>query len=195
MPALDFAEALAPDDLVDPPDDSVERRYRYLSRCRRVRVGPAVTFVFENRQTLWFRVQELAQVARLTDEAHVRSELNWYSRLLPDADHLSAAVWVAEPGRRPSKALSAVRKALIAGCIALRADDGREIPGSFRTDRVGDPIIGLTLWAEFAFTAADRAALADPRHDWHLIVEAVGYCHASEPFHDAVRASLLDDLV
>lgn len=195
MPALTLAEAIAPDSLSDLPDDSVERRYSYLSRCRRVRVGPAVTFVFENRQTLWFRVRELAQVARLTDPTQVRSELDWYARILPDADHLCAAVWVAEPGRRPSKALNAVRNALIAGRIGFRSDDDRKIPGTFRTDRVGDPIIGLTLWAEFAFTIADRAALSDGHHDWHLNIETTGYTHTSDPLSDAVRASLLEDLV
>jgi len=195
MAVLSFADAIAPDDSTNLPDDSVERRYLYLARCRRIRVGPAVTIVFENRQTLWFRVQELAQVARLTDPTQVRFELDWYTGLLPDAGRLNAAVWVAEPGRRPSKALGIIRKAIAAGRIGFRADDGREIPGVFRTDRVGDTIIGLTLWAEFPFTVADRAALADHRHTWHLTMEAEGYVHSSEPLPDAVRLSLLDDLV
>src|SRR6266700_2403855 len=35
-----------------------EAQCRYLDRYRRVRVGPRATLSFENRQTLWFRVQE-----------------------------------------------------------------------------------------------------------------------------------------
>ncbi len=60
-----LANSFAPDDFLPQAHDaSVEGHYRYLDRYRRVRVGPAVTVVFENQQTMWFRVQELAQVAR-----------------------------------------------------------------------------------------------------------------------------------
>ena len=38
---------------------------RYVDRYRRVRIGPRLTLIFENRQTLWFRVQEIVRVARL----------------------------------------------------------------------------------------------------------------------------------
>src|SRR5438270_5402292 len=65
---------------------------RYLDRYRRVRVGPRLTLVFENRQTLWFRVHELLRVARLTDPRRVRQELAWYNGLLPGRDSLQAAL-------------------------------------------------------------------------------------------------------
>src|SRR5205085_8759387 len=32
---------------------------RYVDRYRRVRIGPKLMLIFENRQTLWFRVQEV----------------------------------------------------------------------------------------------------------------------------------------
>ena len=36
---------------------------RYIDRYRRVRIGPKLTLIFENRQTLWFRVQEIIRIA------------------------------------------------------------------------------------------------------------------------------------
>src|SRR5215472_2095971 len=89
---------LAPDDLL-PLDDYAPRRLelfeaqcRYLDRYRRVRVGPAVTVVFENRQTLWFRVQEILRIARLAEPARVEEELLIHNRLLPRRDELHAAL-------------------------------------------------------------------------------------------------------
>ena len=80
MPTVPQADVFAPDDFPALQDASVDRRYRYLDRCRRVRVGPAVTVVFENTQTMWFRVQELAQLPlvrkgelRTCSEPHCRS--------------------------------------------------------------------------------------------------------------------------
>lgn len=189
-----FADVIAPDDFVDLPDDEPDRRFLYLARCRRVYVGPAVTVVFENRETLWFRLQELARVARVADPGAVTPELGWYAGLLPNRGRLVAAVWVAEPGRRPSKALECVRRAVVNGRLFLRADDGREVEGAYRADRVNDRLIGLADWAEFRFTPDDVAAFADPDREWRAVVVADGYAYAGEPLNDAVRESLLDDL-
>src|SRR4051794_16122884 len=65
---------------------------RYLDRYRRVRIGPRLTLVFENRQTLWFHVHELLRVARLGDPVLVQGELDLYNRLLPSRDRLQAAL-------------------------------------------------------------------------------------------------------
>ena len=117
-----------------------------------------------------------------------------YAPGTPGGDRLHAAVWVAEPGRRPSKALEAVRQAIPLGRIGLRAADGAEIAGAFRADRVADRLIGLARWAEFHFTAADRATFAHAARRWRLFVEAISYRHESDPLSDDVRASLLQDL-
>src|ERR1700681_4756299 len=65
---------------------------RYLDRYRRVRIGPHLTLLFENRQTLWFRLQELLRVARLAEAERVQEELDLYNRLLPGRDRLQAAL-------------------------------------------------------------------------------------------------------
>src|SRR5438270_13795687 len=74
---------------------------RYLDRYRRVRIGPRVTLLFENRQTLWFRLQELLRIARLSDPTVVQDGLDLYNRLLPNRDRLQAALLidVAEESR------------------------------------------------------------------------------------------------
>src|SRR3954453_16414320 len=70
---------------------------RYLDRYRRVRVGPKLTLVFENRQTLLFRVHEVLRVARLADPLRVQQELDWYNRLLPGRGTLQAALVIDVP--------------------------------------------------------------------------------------------------
>ena len=48
--------------------------------------------MFENRQTLWFRVQEILRIARLAEPARVQRELDLYNRLLPGRGRLQAAL-------------------------------------------------------------------------------------------------------
>src|SRR5262245_21531358 len=68
---------------------------RYLERYRRVRIGPQAALIFENRQTLWFRVQDVLRVARLSEPARVQEELDLYNRLLPGPACLQAALIVS----------------------------------------------------------------------------------------------------
>src|SRR5262249_37344207 len=99
-------DALTLDDLL-PPEEFAGRRkefwrdhQRYLDRYRRVRLGPRLTLVFENRQTLWFRVREVLRVARLGAPALVQRELDLYNRLLPGPGRLQAALLLTvEVGR------------------------------------------------------------------------------------------------
>src|SRR5262245_6889982 len=91
-------DPLTIDDLLPLEEFAARRReffaahLRYLDRYRRVRLGPRATLLFENRQTLWFRVQDVLRIARLADPERARAELDLYNRLLPDRDRLQAAL-------------------------------------------------------------------------------------------------------
>jgi hypothetical protein len=53
-----------------------------------------VTFVFENRDTVRFQIQEMARAERLyTDEA-IQTELDTYNPLIPDRGELSASLYI-----------------------------------------------------------------------------------------------------
>ena len=43
-----------------------------LKRLRRVTVGEHLSFVFENRDTVLFQIQEMCRVERITDDARIR---------------------------------------------------------------------------------------------------------------------------
>lgn len=65
-----------------------------LKKRRRVAVGPIVTLVFENRDTIRFQIQEMARAERmLTDEA-IQTELDVYNPLIPDAGQLCATMFI-----------------------------------------------------------------------------------------------------
>ncbi|HEY2332434.1 MAG TPA: DUF3501 family protein [Acidimicrobiales bacterium] len=69
-----------------------------LKKSRRVAVGPIVSFVFENRDTVRFQIQEMARAERmLTDEA-IQTELDTYNPLIPEPGHLSATLFIELTG-------------------------------------------------------------------------------------------------
>ena len=65
-----------------------------LKRPRRVRVGRHLTFVFENRETMWFQIQEMVRAERLVDQAKIAEEVEVYNGLLPRAGELSATMFI-----------------------------------------------------------------------------------------------------
>jgi hypothetical protein len=74
----------------------VEERARIiaLKKLRRVSVGPVVTLVFENRETIRFQIQEMARAERMLSDTAIQGELDTYNPLIPEPGHLSATLFV-----------------------------------------------------------------------------------------------------
>jgi len=191
--------ALTPDDLLPLEEYAGRRREffesqcRYLDRYRRVRVGPCATLLFENRQTLWFRVQEVLRVARLADPVRVRQELDLYNRLLPGPHRLHAALLI-EVGDETRLAEE------LAPWQVLRGEDVRLVlgqvscPAELVTCRPEDRCIGAAHWIQFNLDGAARGLLGDVRQRVHVEIHRTSYRHASAPLGEDVRQSLVEDL-
>jgi hypothetical protein len=170
-----------------------ESNSRYLDRYRRVRVGPRVTLLFENRQTLWFRVQELLRVARLAEPARVQQELDLYNRLLPGKDRLQAALLIDIRDETRLSDELAPWQALRGEELQFRLDD-RAYPANLLTCRPEDRAIGAAHWVQFVLDADGRKSLADHRCRAWYAMALPEYKHESGPLSDDVRQSLLEDL-
>ena len=74
--------------------DEFRARIIALKKRRRVGVGPFVTLLFENRETIRFQIQEMARVEKiLTDEA-IQTELDIYNTLVPEGNQLACTLFV-----------------------------------------------------------------------------------------------------
>jgi len=65
-----------------------------LKRRRRVHLGTIVTFLFENRDTIRFQIQEMARVEKLTTDDEIQVELDIYNPMIPDAGQLCATMFI-----------------------------------------------------------------------------------------------------
>src|ERR1700730_2817618 len=94
MRPLTLDDLLSLDEYTDRRGEFFESLDRYLDRYRRVRIGPDLTLLFENRQTIWFGLQEVLRIARLSDPEQVQGELDLYNGLLPGRGQLQAALLI-----------------------------------------------------------------------------------------------------
>lgn len=74
--------------------DDIRRRIIAHKRSRRVHVGDRLTFVFEDRATIWYQTQEMVWVEQITDLDAIREELAVYNQLLPRSGELSATLMI-----------------------------------------------------------------------------------------------------
>lgn len=190
---------LTHDDLMTLDDFAGQRREllaahgRYLDRYRRVRIGPRVTLVFENRQTLWFRVQDVLRIARLAERERVQEELEVYNRLLPGPGMLHAALILSLAEHQRTSAELAVWQSL--GGDQLRFNIGaRSLPADLLTCRPEDRCIGAAYWVRFALDAVARRLLVERRPPAAFEIAHPAYRHKSAPLSDEVRQSLVEDL-
>ena len=65
-----------------------------LKKRRRVHVGPILTLVFENRDTIRFQIQEMARVEKLLTDEAIQTELDTYNPLIPEPGQLCATVFL-----------------------------------------------------------------------------------------------------
>ncbi len=65
-----------------------------LKRRRRVHVGPVVTLLFENRDTVRFQIQEMARAERILTDEGIQTELDVYNPLVPEPGHLAATLFI-----------------------------------------------------------------------------------------------------
>ncbi|MEO8692224.1 MAG: DUF3501 family protein [Acidimicrobiales bacterium] len=74
--------------------DDFRKQVIELKRRRRVSVGPFITLVFENRDTIRFQIQEMARIERLYADSQIENELRVYNPLIPEAGNLSATMFI-----------------------------------------------------------------------------------------------------
>jgi hypothetical protein len=65
-----------------------------MKKTRRVAVGPFVTLLFENRDTILFQVQEMARAEKIITDEGIQSELDVYNPLVPEPGSLSATMFI-----------------------------------------------------------------------------------------------------
>jgi hypothetical protein len=65
-----------------------------LKDLRRIRVGGHLTFLFENRDTVRYQIQEMMRIERIVDPKAIRHEVDTYNELIPFRGELSATLLI-----------------------------------------------------------------------------------------------------
>ena len=70
------------------------RRVIELKSRRRIALGPSMTLVFENRDTVRFQIQEIVRVERIVRPEKVQHEVDVYNELIPGPGQVAATLFI-----------------------------------------------------------------------------------------------------
>jgi len=168
-----------------------------LKKNRRLEVGPNLSLVFENRQTVLFQIHEMVRTERLVDDRKIQDEIDAYQNLVPRAGELSATLFIEIPGiaeMSHDKAIEAVNhfQGFDAGGIVIEAGSAQSA-GVFEAGFSNDEKMAAVQYLKFPVDAAMRAALADPDLPARLTANNGRY-RAEALFTQKMREELLRDL-
>ncbi len=191
---------LTPDDLIDlasygPRRTAYRRAVIECKRNRRLAVGPSLSLVFENRETLRFQVLEMLWVERITKPERVQQELDVYNELMPGENDLSATLFVEIPE------LDRIRPALdqlvgIDEHVVLRlgeAPDTEQIRACFDPKQMEEDRISAVQYIRFRLSEVPRARFTRPELPARIDIDHPNYRH-SAALPEGLRHSLIADL-
>jgi len=163
-----------------------------LKKRRRVPVGPMVTFVFENHDTVLFQIQEMTRAERLVHDDAIQPEIDTYNQLLPEENELAATMLIELPdAARIRDEITKFYGVNTGEAIYLQIGDER-LPGVFDAGQSDDRRISAVQYVRFRFGDAQREAFVTDAKEARLVIDHPNYRH-SAAIAGEVRAELAKD--
>ncbi len=163
-----------------------------LKSRRRVPLGPLMTLVFENRDTVRFQIQEMLRVERIVKPDKVLHEVETYNELLPGPGEIAATLFIEITDQARIQPILDEFIGLDApGRLVLRIG-GTAYPATFAPGQSREDRISAVHYIRFRPGPAGRAALASGA-EAALEVAHGGY-RARQVLSRETVAELLEDL-
>jgi hypothetical protein len=174
--------------------DERRRRVIALKEKRRVEVGPYLSFVFENRETLLFQIQEMCRAERIIDDAKVQEEIDVYRALLPAPGELSATVFIEIADKDQIKpVLDRFMGIDVGPHVWLEMGRGIRVPGRFEAGHSDEEKGKLAAVHFVRFAFSPEAVRAFRESEVYLVVDHPA-ARVRTRLADPTKAELLTDL-
>jgi hypothetical protein len=171
--------------------DELRKKVIEIKRPRRVAVGPQITFVFENRATMIFQIEEMIRTENIRDEKGIQHEIDTFNQLLPDVGELSATMFLE------FTALDQIREELskLVGIeqATFLEIGGERILADFAAGQSDGHRLSAVQYVRFRLSPVQIARFRDETTPVALVIEHPAY-RARTELSAETRASLARDL-
>ncbi len=154
--------------------DQVRHNIIELKKIWRVGVGDAITFVFENQETVKFQIQEILRAENIADLDQTRSEIDTYNELIPNDGELSATMLI-EITEQDQIRPQLIRLIGIDKAVSLHVGQQFVIPAVFEAGRSKEDNLSAVQYVRFPFSPEARAAFYDERQEAKIVIDHPQY--------------------
>lgn len=168
------------------------RRVMLQKDKRRVLVGEHMTFLFENRDTMLYQVQEMLRTeGSWLRPGAVEEELDAYNALIPQGGELSATMMIEyasaeERGRMLPQFVHIDRH------VTLTIGDAAPILAVFDRGQIDEDKVSSVQYVKWSLSAEQRRLLAQDGTVVRLVVDHPAYA-AQAVFSEATRKAIMHD--
>jgi hypothetical protein len=164
-----------------------------LKKRRRIQVGPMVTFVFENHDTVLFQIQEMMRAERIVEDDAIQHEIETYNQLLPGTDQLAATMMIEIPEATQIREQIALFHGVNTGEATYLQIGASRLPGSFDSGQGDERRISAVQYVRFQLSSTQRESFLHGHDEVRLVIDHPNYHHSALITGD-VRHQLEDDL-
>jgi hypothetical protein len=171
--------------------DEMRKRIIELKKTRRISVGPSVSLVFENRDTMISQIEEMARVEGLDTPEKLQEEIDVYNEVLPDEGELAATLFV-EVGSEAAVVHTLNRLVGLQEHVWLVVG-GSRVKAAFDQEQFKADKLAAVQYLKFPLPDEAQAALKEPGTAVAVAIDHPQYRHDAH-LDDRSRASLAADL-
>jgi hypothetical protein len=164
-----------------------------LKKKRRIGVGPSVTFVFENHDTVLSQIQEMMRAERLVHDDAIQHEIDTYNALLPEQNELAATMFIELPDQSSIREEITKFHGVNTGEAIFLQIGVEKLPGDFAAGQSDDHRISAVQYVRFRFNDSQRTAFVSGAEEVKLVINHPNYQH-SAVIEAEVREELSRDL-
>jgi hypothetical protein len=192
-------DKLRPEDLFSLEQYSKQRpqfRPQVISHKKRrtLQVGPNATFLFEDRLTVQYQVQEMLRIERIFESEGIADELGAYNPLIPDGSNWKATLLIEYPDPVERKAALAQLKGVEDRCWVRVGEYDRVCAiADEDLDRENDEKTSSVHFLRFELSPGMVTA-AKTGAPIFVGIDHAAYRHAVEPVTETMREALVADL-
>jgi hypothetical protein len=164
-----------------------------IKKARRIQVGKMISFVFENRDTVIFQIQEMMRAEHIYDKSRIQDEIDIFNQLIPDEGELSATLFIEITEQsRIKEELDRLQGLDRNQVVFFELGHHSTIPALFETGRSTEDKISSVHYLRFRFSKEQQDLLSQLETQVNLVIKHPNYKEMAT-LSPETRKSLLTD--
>ena len=153
---------------------------------RRIHVGPVMTYLFENYDTMFYQVEEMMRAERIVNDDDIMQEINAYNELIPEKNQLSASLLIEIDDKQIRTEM--LRKMIDLPAHTFMVINDKKIPAEFDPRQGSSEQLSSVQYIKFNLSESDVDEFKNENSTIELLFDhpAYNYKHILSPEEKSV---------